>query len=889
MGKEYFKPVEEVVLSLGSSYNGLTSSQATEKEKEFGPNKLKEGKKESLFHKFLQELSGYMTVVLIIAAIISGFASVCSGEGMTDTFIILAVVVMNAMLGVFQESKAEEAICSLQQMSAATCRVIRDGNLAIIESESLVPGDIVLLEAGDSIPADGRVIECASLKVEEAALTGESVAVEKGSEVITDDGKTLPLGDRKNMVYMGSSVVYGRGKAVICRTGMDTELGKIAGELTAAKKEETPLQIKLNKLSKTLSVLVLLICAVIFLSNLGRVFLAGRVITQKELLDMFIVAVSLAVAAIPEGLSAVVTVLLSAGVTKMSKKRAIVRKLTAVETLGCTQVVCTDKTGTLTQNKMTVVQHETDDDDFLMKAMAMCSDAEVNEKNGDVVGEPTEAALVSDAYKNGINKNELKSIYKRVGEAPFDSVRKMMSTVNEHLPSGKYVQFTKGAPDEVLKRCTKMVSEGNIVELTDDVRKKLLRKNKEMADKALRVLCAATKEYESMPDGFTPDILEKGLTYVGMCGMMDPARPEAKSAIARCKAAGIRPIMITGDHKDTAIAIAKELGILEDGQKAITGAELDEISKEDFIASIEDYSVYARVQPEHKVRIVKAWKESGHVVSMTGDGANDAPSIKNADIGIGMGITGTDVTKNVADMVLADDNFATIIEAVAEGRRIYDNIQKAIQFLLSSNLAEVFAVFVSSMLGFTVLKPAHLLWVNLMTDSFPAIGLGMEEEETGIMNRPPRNKKDGILSGGMGPDVVLQGAFIAILTLAAYFIGHFMEIGRWEIAKSPDGMTMAFLTLSLTEMFHSFNMKSRSKSIFKTRKHNPVLFMSLIFTLTLTTMVISVPFFRNIFELEEISILEYFVAAGIAFLIIPVVEIQKLMKKISKGSTSQSD
>lgn len=878
MNKEYLKSIEDTLETLKTNQNGLTDDDAESRKEKYGLNKIKEPDKESLVKKLIKELSNYMTIVLIIAAIVSGMTSLYSGESMIDSFIILFVVLMNAILGVYQETKAEEAIASLQEMSSSTSKVNRNGKQIILKSEDLVPGDIIFLEAGDSIPADARLIESASLKVEEAALTGESEAVIKTCEKLESEVNEIPLGDRKNMVYMGSTAVYGRGVAVICATGMQTEIGHIAEAITKAKNEETPLQVKLNQLSKTLSILVLAICAAIFIFDIVRLYATGEAITGSSIINTFMIAVSLAVAAIPEGLSAVVTVLLSIGVTKMSKNKAIIRKLTAVETLGCTQIICSDKTGTLTQNKMTVVEHITDDDDMLMKAMSLCSDAEVDDNSGEVIGEPTECALVADAFKNGINKNELKQLYTRKEEAPFDSMRKMMSTIHINPAEGNYIQFTKGAPDEVLRCCTKAMKNGKVVNMTDTIRDEIISKNKEMADKALRVLCAATTTYDRLPENISPEKIEHDLIYIGLSCMKDPIRPEVKTAIAECRQAGIRPIMITGDHKDTAVAIAKELGILSDGQHAISGSQLNEMSDEAFENTIEQYSVYARVQPEHKVRIVNGWKKKGMVTAMTGDGVNDAPSIKNADIGIGMGITGTDVTKNVADMVLADDNFATIISAVAEGRRIYDNIRKAIQFLLSSNLAEVFAIFISSILGFTILKPVHLLWINLITDCFPAIGLGMEEAENDIMKRKPRNPKDSIFAEGVGFEVVFQGFIIAALTLMAYFIGHYMESGLWEIADSADGMTMAFLTLSLLEIFHSFNMRSRNDSIFRIKTKNPVLFGSLITSFVLTTAVIYIPFLREAFSFEFISLKEYIVAIIIAFMIIPIVELSKMVK-----------
>ena len=787
-------------------------------------------------------------------------------------------MIINAVLGVFQESKAEAAIEALQEIAAATSKVLRDGKMVTLKSTDLVPGDIVVLEAGDAVPADGRIIECASMKIEEAALTGESVPVNKMMDLLSlESRKDIPLGDRKNMVYMGSTVVYGRGKAVVTGTGMNTEMGKIAKALSQAKEEATPLQLKLNQLSKILTVLVIGICAVIFAVGLLRAGISGDTI-----LSTFMVAVSLAVAAIPEGLAAVVTIVLSIGVTNMSKRNAIIRKLTAVETLGCTQIICSDKTGTLTQNKMTVVEHVSDDEKMLETAMSLCSDAELDKDSGEAVGEPTECALVNDAAKNGLPKTELEKEYVRVGEAPFDSMRKMMSTVHR-TPENGIIQFTKGAPDEVLKRCAYALSGGVKVPMTDAVREDILKSNKAMADKALRVLCAASREWSDMPEKTDPEYLEKDLTYLGLSGMIDPVRPEVKAAIEECRGAGIRPIMITGDHKDTAVAIGMELGIISDASQAITGAQLDEISDKEFQDRITDFSVYARVQPEHKVRIVKAWKAKGMITAMTGDGVNDAPSIKSADIGIGMGITGTDVTKNVADMVLADDNFATIVSAVEEGRRIYANMRKAIQFLLASNLAEVLAIFFATMIGFTILQPVHLLWINLITDCFPALALGLEKIEPDIMKRKPRDPKEGIFAGGMGFDVFFQGLIVTVLVLISYVVGHRIESGVWAFVNSPDGTTMAFLTLSMVEIFHSLNMRSRRGSIFTLHSHNKFLYGAMIISLILTTVVIEVPFIAAAFKFTPIDLEEYAIALGLAVLIIPIMEVVKaIQRKLEK-------
>ena len=877
--KEYLSSIEDVLKEQNSSEQGLTSSDAEKRLQQYGKNKLKEGKKASLFERFMKELADPMIIILIVAAAISGVTAFYEGESFTDVIIILAVVIINAVLGVVQESKAEAAIEALQEIAAATSKVLRDGKVVTLRSEDLVPGDVVLLEAGDAVPADGRIIESASMKIEEAALTGESVPVNKIVSILNLDGeKDVPLGDRKNMMYMGSTVVYGRGKAVITGTGMNTEMGKIADALANAKDEETPLQLKLNQLSKILTVLVVGICIVIFVVGLIRAAISPEGITGDTFLDSFMIAVSLAVAAIPEGLAAVVTIVLSIGVTNMSKRNAIIRKLTAVETLGCTQIICSDKTGTLTQNKMTVVEHAGDDEKELEIAMALCSDAELDPDTNDAVGEPTECALVNDANKNGLPKTMLKEEYVRVGEAPFDSMRKMMSTVHE-TKDHRFIQFTKGAPDEVLKRCTKALIGGKVVPMTEEIRNSVLKSNKEMADKALRVLCGAKREWEAMPSSTEPEFLEADLTYLGLSGMIDPVRPEVKAAIVECREAGIRPIMITGDHKDTAVAIAKELGIITDASQAITGAQLNEISDDQFFNDIEKYSVYARVQPEHKVRIVNGWKAKGMITAMTGDGVNDAPSIKSADIGVGMGITGTDVTKNVADMVLADDNFATIVSAVEEGRRIYANIRKAIQFLLASNLAEVLSIFFATLIGFTILKPVHLLWINLITDCFPALALGMEKSESDIMKNPPRDPKEGIFAGGMGFDVFFQGFIVTVLVMISYIVGHYVESGVWEFVDSADGTTMAFLTLSMVEIFHSLNMRSRRGSLFTLKTHNKFLFAAMIASLILTTAVIEIPALANAFDFTPIDLDEYCIALGLAVLIIPIMEIIKFIQR----------
>ena len=873
--KFYCEDSQEVLAAVGSTADGLSSEEAARRLAANGKNKLQEAPKVSLLRRFLQQLADPMILILLAAAIVSSITAAIANESFTDVFIILFVVVLNAILGVYQENKAEKAIEALQEMSSATSTVLRDGKIVVLKSEDLVVGDVVLLEAGNAVPADGRILESASLKAEEAALTGESVPVNKMIDAIgLSSEKDVPLGDRKNMMYMGSTIVYGRGRAVITATGMDTEMGKIADALAQASDGETPLQKKLGQLSKILSYLVIGICVFVFGFSLLR---AGS-LDGAIILDTFMVAVSLAVAAIPEGLATVVTIVLSIGVTNMSKRNAVIRRLTAVETLGCAQIICSDKTGTLTQNRMTVVDTYTKDEGLLCSAMALCSDAEWDDDAHESTGEPTECALVNYANQCGFPKPNLKQAQPRIGEAPFDSMRKMMSTV--HRTHDGIVQYTKGAPDEVLKHCTHFLqSNGEIVPLTEDLRNEVLAQNKAMADKALRVLSAAFKKYEAEPQSFEPADLEQNLIFIGLCGMIDPVRPEVIDAIRECKSAGIRAIMITGDHRDTAIAIAMQLGIIDSPEQAVTGSMLDEMDDATFEKEIEKIGVYARVQPEHKTRIVNMWRRKGYVTAMTGDGVNDAPSIKSADIGIGMGITGTDVTKNVADMVLADDNFATIVSAVEEGRQIYDNIRKTIQFLLGSNLSEVLSIFTATILGFTILQPVHLLWINLITDTFPALALGVEKAEPGLMSRPPRNAKDGIFAGGMAVDIAYQGLMVTIITLAAYFIGHYIESGVWEVTNSADGMTMAFLAMSMAEIFHSFNMRSQRGSVFRLKSHNKLLWASMLLSLLLTTAVIYIPFLSDAFNFEHISVLEYGVAMGLAVCVIPIVEVIKALQR----------
>ena len=879
MEKEYLKSSEEILQELQTSHQGLTDQQAETRLAQYGENRLQEGRKTTMLERFVEELKDPMLIMLMAAAAVSAITNIISHEPLTEVFIIIAVVLLNAVLGVFQESKAEEAIEALQKMTAAECKVLRNGSMKIIENTKLVPGDIVMLEAGDAVPADGRLLEARSLKIEEAALTGESVPVNKMIDLLylQEGEKEVALGDRTNMVYMGSSVVYGRGLTVITDTGMTTEMGKIADALNDTQQEETPLQKKLSDLGKKLSWLVIGICIFIFVFDLIQ---AGS-FSLSTILETFMVAVSLAVAAIPEGLATVVTVVLSIGVTKMSKSHAVIRRLTAVETLGCTQTICSDKTGTLTRNQMTAVEH-TGDREMLASAMALCSDAMLN-TDGTIEGEPTEAALVAFARDSGLNKYDLEKQMPRVEEAPFDSTRKMMTTIHQRN-DGTWISFTKGAPDAVIALCTQKYENGRAVAMTKADREAAVYDNKNMADRALRVLCAAYRIYDEMPQDTEPQALEKDLTYIGLVGMIDPVRDEVIPAIQQCRNAGIRPVMITGDHKDTAVAIGKQIGIIKDESEAVTGAQLDEMSDEQLEADITKYGVYARVKPEHKVRIVTAWKKRGAITAMTGDGVNDAPSIKTADIGIGMGITGTDVTKNVADMILTDDNFATIVNAVEEGRKIYDNIRKAVQFLLSSNMSEVIGVFVSSLMGFTLLKPVHLLFINLITDCLPALALGVEEAEENIMNRKPRDAEDSIFADGMIYDVIYQGGLIAGLTVLSYLLGHYFETGIFEIPHviSPHGMTMAFLTMNMCEIFHSWNLRSLRGSIFSLKSHNRLMWISMIAAAAIVTVVLEVPFVAGMFGFTPVGFVEYGTAICLAFLVIPIVETVKFIQRKTK-------
>lgn len=868
----YRQPPSDTLHALDSTPDGLTPEQAAARLARDGRNVLTEPPKPSLVKRFFQQLADPMILVLLAAALISAITSAYAHESFADVIIILIVVIINAVLGVYQESKAEQAIAALKELSAAHSRVLRGGKLVTVPSEELVAGDVLVLEAGDAVPADARVLESASLRAEEAALTGESVPVTKSPDALTAAGD-IGLGDRSNMLYLGSSIVYGRGRAVVTETGMQTQMGHIADALTQTKENKTPLQLRLSQLSRILTWLVLGICVVVFAVGVLR---AGT-INGRVVLDTFLIAVSLAVAAIPEGLAAVVTIVLSIGVTNMSRRSAVIRRLTAVETLGCAQVICSDKTGTLTQNRMTVTECAGSDEHLLATAMALCVDAVHDPETDTVTGEPTEAALVRWAVAQGLSPSALRAQYPRVAEAPFDSERKMMSTL--HADGSSVVQYTKGAPDVLLPLCDRIWIDGRAEPMTDAHRAEIAARNRDMTGRALRVLAAGMRTYDALPGDTSPAALEQHLCFLGLAGMIDPVRPEVVDAIRACRSAGIRPIMITGDHVDTATAIAKELGLLAPGDEAVTGTELSAMDDDTFRRRLQHISVYARVQPEHKTRIVKAWRDAGFVTAMTGDGVNDAPSIRAADIGIGMGITGTDVTKNVADMVLADDNFATIVGAVEEGRRIYDNIQRAIKFLLGSNMSEVLSIFTATMLGFMILEPVHLLWINLLTDCFPALALGMERAEPDVMSRPPRSARESIFAHGVGFDCVYQGVMCAILTLAAFFIGHYMEYSVWTLTNSPDGTTMAFLTLSMAEIFHSFNMRAHRASIFTLRTPNWTLVGAAAASLALTTLCIYVPFLADAFDFTAISAAEYAVAMGLAVLVIPVVELVKCVQR----------
>ena len=905
MEKYYLEDAAKVLRELKTTENGLSEAEAEKRLAENGKNKLQEAEKKPLIKRFIESISDPMIIMLLTAAAIQAVVNVLQmSEGFklsefADVIVIMAVVVINTIMSLIQESKAEDAMDALMQMTASTSKVLRDNEVKVIKSEDIVVGDVIIFEAGDTVPADCRVLEAHSLKSEEAALTGESVPVNKIIDVLMcEEGKSdITLGDRHNMLYNGSTVVYGRGKAVVTACGMDTEMGKIASALTLAEKELTPLQKKMGELSAFLTKLVIIICVLVFLVGVIETLIVHQkefslALLSNTVLDTFIAAIALAVAAIPEGLPAVVTIILSIGVSAMAKRQALIRKLTAVETLGCTNIICTDKTGTLTQNKMTVVDEYTYKKELLATAMALCSDATIKPGDQYSTGEPTECALVNYANSIGLPKYELEKEAPRCGEAPFDSNRKMMSTIHP-AGNGGFIQYTKGALDVMLDRCENILTDKGEVKLDDAKKAQIMAQNKEFASRALRVLCAAYRTYSKMPASLEPEDLEHDLVFIGIVGMIDPCREEVYDAIKECRSAGIRPVMITGDHKDTAVAIGKDLGIIENEEEAIEGHALDQYSDEEMIELVPKYSVYARVQPEHKTRIVNAWKARSMVTAMTGDGVNDAPSIKASDIGIGMGITGTDVTKSVADMVLADDNFATIVNAVEEGRKIYDNVCKVIQFQLSTNLSEVVIMFVSSLLNFTLLTPVHLLWINMVTDSLPGLALGMEKAEGDVMKRKPRNSSDGIFSNGAGVDMVWQGIYISIIELASYFIGLYMERGTihgfFGGELCVNAVAMAFLTVNFAEICCAINLRSQTKSIFSVemiKNFNWWLFGAVIITVIITLAAIYMPGLSTVFgivpgtfEFEELMI-----CVALALSTFPAFEIGKLIRRKAMGN-----
>ncbi|KRN30775.1 calcium-translocating P-type ATPase, PMCA-type [Weissella halotolerans] len=888
MGKEeqpvYEQSIEEVVASLGTSLeDGLDPDVAAKRLAANGPNQLTGQKQSTLLEKFFDQFKDLMIVVLLVAALISVFV----GEG-ADALIILAVVILNAVFGVFQEAKAEEAIASLQKMSAPNANVRRDGQVMTIPAAQIVIGDIVLLEAGDVVPADMRLIESASLQVEESALTGESLPVNKDTAPL--EKGDLPLGDRVNMAYMNANVTHGRGGGVVVATGMQTEVGKIAGMLDTAKTTKTPLQESLNQLSKALTGLILLIAVVIFV--VGMLRSTGTGSFSHRLVDMLLTAISLAVAAIPEGLPAIVTVTLALGTTRLAKRHALMRKLPAVETLGATQIIGSDKTGTLTQNKMTVEKYYVDQQLvpasqpltgtglILGDIMLLNNDSQIK-ADGEKLGDPTETALITFNETQGRDIQQILADNPRLAEVPFDSERKLMSTV--HKWQDQYVVTVKGAPDELLERASKVIVKGQEEPLTAKLKSEILQVNEDMAKQALRVLAFAYRKVPTLPQELTSAVVEQDLTFVGLIGMIDPERAGVAQAVAEAKTAGIRTLMITGDHKVTAEAIARRLGILDNRQGAeaiITGAELDALSDETYHNQVEQYSVYARVAPEHKVRIVRAWQDKNKVVAMTGDGVNDAPALKTADIGIAMGITGTEVSKGASDMILADDNFATIVNAVDEGRKVFSNIQKAIQYLLSANLGEVLALFMMTILGWNILAPVQILWINLVTDTFPAIALGVEPGEPGIMKQKPRGRSSSFMAGGLGTAIVYQGLLEGGITLLVYWLALTFPEHAGSAAIHADALTMAFATLGLIQLFHAFNSKSIHQSLFTIHPFRNKLFnLSIVASATLLAITILVPAFNGVFHVTNLDMHQWMIVLIASFSIIPIVEVIKWIQR----------
>ena len=894
------KEIKEVEQELQTNVDkGLTTEQVKEKREKYGVNELQSAKKKTLLQRFIDQFKDFSIIILIIAAIVSGIVGVAEGEGITDTIIILIVVIVNAIIGVTQESKAEKSLEALQKLTDHAAKVIRNGEITVIPAKELVPGDIVVLDTGDYIPADLRIIEAVNLKSQEASLTGESVPVEKNADKIDDS--EIGIGDRLNMLFSSSLVTYGRGKGIVVETGMTTEVGKIAGMINSTEKQETPLQQKLNALGKTLGIVAIAICILIFIIGL---------VQGKEPIHMFMTAVSLAVAAIPEGLVAVSTIVLAIGVQKMVKKNAIVKRLPAVETLGSATVICSDKTGTLTQNKMTVekifinaktsdleeMKPEAQNEDLrkLVYANMLCNDTKIG-KDGTLTGDPTETALVDMAFKLDFDP----SIYDRtprLEEIPFDSDRKLMTTVNEQ--NGKYIVYTKGGVDELLNCCNSYILNGETKHDLENYTKIIRQKNEEMAKEALRVLACGYKELDHKPTKEDINELEKDLTFIGMVGMIDPPREEAKKAVEKCKTAGIKTVMITGDHKITATAIAKKLGILEKEEEAITGQELEKMTDEELEKNVRKYSVYARVSPEHKVRIVKAWQKNGEIVAMTGDGVNDSPALKTSDIGCAMGIVGTDVAKEAADVILTDDNFATIVSAVEEGRRIYDNILKVIQFLLSSNVGEIIVLLLATLctplfaqwFGITdiahleILLPIHILWINLVTDSLPALALAFDPANKDVMNRKPAKPSKGVFTKGMTWRVIYQGAMIGLLTLGAFMIGLAttttpIEGLTLDESKIEVGQTMAFVTLALSELVHVFNVRNNKTSLFKTKVfNNSKLVWAVLASATLMIGILAIPALRTIFSIPVLPTQNILELAGLILAPLVIVELFKLFK-----------
>ncbi|MBI1718689.1 haloacid dehalogenase [Lactobacillus crispatus] len=884
MAKKYYvESIPDIEKDLNTSVkDGLSASDAKARLEQYGPKALASKKKQSMFMRFIDQFKDFMIIVLIIAAILSGVLA----HEWTDAAIIMIVVILNAILGVFQEARSEAAIDALKEMATPDAHVRRDDTIVTIPSTELVPGDVVLLEAGDVVPADLRLNQAHSLKIEESALTGESVPVEKHAETL--EGEDIALADRVNMAYSNTNVTYGRGEGIVTSTGMHTEVGKIATMLNNADETDTPLKRNLNQLGKTLTIMILAICVIVFIVGVLKADSAER--NSTLMINMFLVAVSLAVAAIPEGLPAIVTIILALGTQTMAKHKAIVRKLPAVETLGATDIICSDKTGTLTQNRMTVEKvfydkklHDNSEsiseNNPALLAMTLANDTKI-ENGGDLLGDPTETALIQFAFDQNIDVTDLLEKYKRIQEVPFDSERKLMSTVNKD--GEQYFVAVKGAPDMLLQRVTRIENGGQVEPITDKQKQNILAQNKQMAQQALRVLGLAYKKVDQLYTDPTTDNVEQDLIFAGLVGMIDPERGEAKAAVAEAKSAGIRTVMITGDHQTTAQAIAERLGIIEKGQdsRVLTGAELDKLDDEYFKQHVGDYSVYARVSPEHKVRIVKAWQANDKIVAMTGDGVNDAPSLKQADIGIGMGITGTEVSKGASDMVLADDNFATIVEAVKQGRKVFSNIQKAILYLMSCNVGEVLTVFMMTMLGRDILAPVQLLWINLVTDTLPAIALGVEPVEAGIMKRKPRGKKSNFFSGGVASSIIYQGILEGILVLGAYQIGLHVgpHVGDPSL-QHGDALTMAFLTLGLIQLFHAINSKYVHQSIFRPHTFSNKWFNGAIIIAAVIMAAVELPFMTKFFDVTELDGPQWLVILIAGILMVLIVEIVKFCQR----------